>query len=296
MDLGFTLPPLGDQQPRWTGAAFEVGGESRRVLAYGGQSEGWSNDLAMLQDESGGQHFMENATRTQAINQLRRHLPPGRPVIMEVGCSGGYFIRLLAATFPEAVVVGADYPLAFITRLAETLDDIPLIQFDLTDCPLPDNTFNAVVLLQVIEHIEDHEAAIRQLYRILKPGGVVLLEVPAGRRLYDAFDEYVGHFRRYDMGELTALVRGAGFEVLSRSHLGFLLYPAFWATKRLNQIRAPKTAGERREMVRGLIKTSMRPGRIGGVLMKIEEWLRQRVYLPVGMRCLMTARKPTVTP
>ena len=296
MDLGFTLPPVDGQQPHWTGSTFEVAGENRRVLAYGGQSEGWSDDLAMLQDESGGRHFMEDATRTQAINQLHRHLPPGRVAIMEVGCSGGYFIRLLAATFPEAVVVGADYPLAFITRLAETLDDIPLIQFDLTVCPLPDNAFDAVILLQVIEHIEDHEAAMRQLFRIVKPGGVILLEVPAGRHLYDAFDEYVGHFRRYDMAGLTALVQNAGFEVLDRSHLGFFLYPAFWSTKRMNQIRAPKTAEARREMVRGLIKTSMRPGRVGGVLMKIEEWLRQRIYLPFGMRCLMTARKPKVSP
>jgi hypothetical protein len=47
-------------------------------------------------------------------------------------------------------------------------------------------------------------------------------------------------------------------------------------------------------MVRRLIVSSGRPGRLGGVLMRFEEWLRRHLYLPVGMRCLMTVRKPKV--
>ena len=295
MDIGFDLPCVdgASGRPIWTGHGFEVDGRLQPVLAYGGGDDsGWSDDLAVLQDVSGGQHFMEVATRTRTINELKRHLPNPAPVIMEIGCSAGYCLQALSSAFPRARLIGADYPLPSIARLAEKQTDIPLIQFDLSRCPLPDDCCDAVVLLQVLEHIENDGAAMGHLFRIVKPGGIVIIEVPAAPHLYDAFDEYAGHFRRYDMASLEKLARSAGFSTVDRSHLGFLLYPAFWITKRLNQWRAPKTKEAREEMVRSLIVSSMRPGSIGGRLMALEEWLRRRVYLPVGMRCLLTVRKP----
>jgi SAM-dependent methyltransferase len=63
-----------------------------------------------------------------------------------------------------------------------------LLHFDLRHCPLPDGSFDGVILLNVLEHIKEDAAALRQIARILKPGGIAAIEVPAGRGLYDIYD------------------------------------------------------------------------------------------------------------
>ena len=131
---------------------------------------------------------------------------------------------------------------------------IPLIQFDLTRCPLPDNFADVVVLLNVLEHIGDHEAAVRHLFRITRPGGAVIIELPAGSSLFDVYDRVLMHHRRYDMPDLVGLLQRAGFVIERKSHLGFFLYPAFYLSKRLNQRRYPEGAAvNEQEIVAGMI-------------------------------------------
>jgi SAM-dependent methyltransferase len=162
----------------------------------------------------------------------------------------------------------------------------------LTACPLPDASVDAAVLLNVFEHIEDEAKAMAELYRILKPGGVLVLEVPVGPGLYDVYDELLHHYRRYSMGAFTRLVRGAGFEVAWRSHLGFFLFPAFAAVKLLNRWRFRGGAKLKREKVAAQIAGSRRSG-LADAVMRFERALGRRISLPFGIRCLVVARKPT---
>jgi len=147
------------------------------------------------------------------------------------------------------------------------------------------------VLLNVFEHIEDETKAMAELYRILKPGGILVLEVPAGPGLYDIYDELLRHYRRYSMGAFRTLVRGAGFEVAWRSHLGFFLYPAFAAVKLMNRWRYKDAGDIKREKVASQIAGSRRPG-LADALMRFERALGRQVSLPFGIRCLVVARKP----
>jgi len=198
--------------------------------------------------------------------------------------------------FSTARVIGADYTLGTLAAISGAFPGIPLLQFDLTCCPLPDCSVDAVVVLNVLEHIERDDSALRQLYRILKPGGVLIIEVPAGPELYDDFDAHLMHFRRYTSRGLEALVRTLGFKPMFKSHLGFLLYPAFWWVKRLAQWRGylPGTdvAAERQHGVIRRIKATNRVRSAGEVLMAIEDRLRHRVHLPFGIRVLMTCQRP----
>jgi SAM-dependent methyltransferase len=293
LSVALPAPPGVDAVPVWTGTSFLLGATSRRVLAFGSDESGWSDQLYELhEDLVGDDHFMDVASRRHALGALDRFLPGPGGTILEIGCSGGYFLRDLAAHRPAAEIIGADYTLGSLERLGRGLAGIPLLQFDLRRCPLPDASVDAVVLLNVLEHIEQDDVAMAQIHRILKPGGVMIAEVPAGPGLYDVYDRHLMHFRRYDMPRFQALAEGGGLEVVARSHLGFWLYPPFWLTKKLNRLRPPSTEAKAERRVEASMAATRRTGGVGHAVMRLEAWLRRYVYLPFGIRCLITARKP----
>jgi len=78
---------------------------------------------------------------------------------------------------------------------------------------VPDSSVDYVYTLNVLEHIQDDQDAIANLFRCLKPGGRLLVYVPAFQLLYSSMDDHVGHFRRYRRGTLVTSLRQAGFEV-----------------------------------------------------------------------------------
>jgi SAM-dependent methyltransferase len=212
-----------------------------------------------------------------------------RPVIIDIGCSSGFMLRLLREEFPMAAVLGADYVRGPLEALARDLPGVPLLRLDLTRCPLPDKSVDGIVLLNVLEHIENDESALAHVARMLKPDGLVVIEVPAGPGLYDVYDKLLLHHRRYKMAEVIDKASRNGLEVVEKSHLGFLLYPPFWMTKKRNQ-RYLSESEEFQKMVvsRNITTASSLP--IMHKLLELEAILRKLVYFPCGIRCLLTCR------
>jgi SAM-dependent methyltransferase len=293
----FPRPGDPSRRARWNGQVFDLGRETARILAYEIASSGWTDDLTRLHEEAGGSdHFIDLASRAHALDEVCRSVSRAPSVILEVGASSGFLLRDLVARFPDHVVIGSDYTRGTLETVAQRLPGVPLLQFDLAQCPLDDDFADVVIALNVLEHIENDEAAVRQLLRIMQPGGRLILEVPAGSALFDVYDRALMHFRRYDMPDLVALLRRAGFIIERRSHLGFFLHPAFWVSKRLNQIRYRNSAAKDEQgIAAAMIQASRRSGPLARLVMDVERFLRRRVYLPVGVRCLVTCRKPDVT-
>ena len=151
------------------------------LLAYTVGDSGWTDDLTTFhEDNAGSDHFIDRASRAHALAQVKRHAHGPAPVVLEVGCSSGFFLEELRRKMPHALIMGADYVRGPLDQLAARRQDVPLLQFDLTKCPLPDASVDVVVLLNVLEHIGNDEAAVREVSRILRPGGAVVIEVPAG--------------------------------------------------------------------------------------------------------------------
>jgi SAM-dependent methyltransferase len=95
---------------------------------------------------------------------------------------------------------------------------------------IPAGSVDYVYSLNVLEHIEDDRAALKEIHRILRPGGRLLLYVPAFQVLYSSMDERVGHFRRYRRRPLSDLVREAGLCVENSAYadsVGFLAALAY---------------------------------------------------------------------
>jgi SAM-dependent methyltransferase len=290
-----TFPPVsaGEAPPVWNGGAFIRSGKSTRVLVYEVGESGWSDELTELHESAteSGTHFIDVASRNHAIKELKRALGTKPASIMEVGCSAGHLLADMRRSLPNAMLTGGDYTLGTLVKLGEKMPGIPLVRFNLADSPLPSDTYDAMVLLNVLEHIENDTAATKHIVRMLKPGGVAVIEVPAGPELFDDYDRQLQHFRRYTLPGLCKMIEGAGLKVERRNYLGALIYPAFFLAKKLSQ-SSPKPAEEREQHVTSAIGATSRLNPIGHAIMVLEEGMSRAIEFPRGIRCVVTARKP----
>src|SRR3989338_3711064 len=289
MKFPFALPPksFGAPIPVWTGKGFQVGREIFPVLEYSYDRQGWSDDLTAFHEEAAGaDHFIDLASRSYALHQVCNYCGQRSSVILEVGCSSGFMLRSLLNHFPSAFVMGSDVVDGPLKQLAAALPHLPLLRFDLVHCPLPDNSIDIVIMLNVLEHIENDKAAMNQVYRILKSGGVAIIEVPAAPHLYDAYDELLCHFRRYRLASLRSLAVQTNFQIIKASHLGCFIYPGFWLVKKKNRRLLSKEGAIKRSLVEKNIRRTG-SNSILKTLMKLELSIGKTLSYSFGIRCLL---------
>lgn len=164
-------------------------------------------------------------------------LPPAS--ILEAGCGWGTNLQALEAGGYE--VTGLDV----YRRALERLDrpHRQLIEADLS-LGLPDSlpAYDCVLALDVIEHIDEDSKAIRELGRLLKPGGRVIVSVPSLPDLYSEFDAIQGHRRRYTAQSLRACLEAAGFVVEDILWWGQWMVKPLRARKRRSRSRPGDTS------------------------------------------------------
>jgi SAM-dependent methyltransferase len=137
----------------------------------------------------------------------------------------------------------------------------------------------------VIEHVPDDRAALQELRRVLRPGGSLLVTVPALEMLSSAHDEANGHYRRYTLGELRRSVAEAGFTVVHATYFNTLLFPAVLASRTLGNLRGKSGGSDVAEVSRPLNTL------LEGVF-SLEAPLAGRARLPFGVSLLCFACKP----
>jgi SAM-dependent methyltransferase len=284
------LSPIGDR-PRWQGEYFLVGQERNQVLCYEAADSNWRPELTALHEvEAGSNHPIDQASRTLAVRSLRRFTPQQDIIVLDVGCSSGFLLEELRQAEPKMALIGADFIRQPLSVLACRLPGVPLLQFDLRKCPLPDQCVDAVTALNVLEHIDRDAVALRQIWRILKPGGLAHIEVPAGPHLYDIYDEHLMHHRRYELQHLVGTAREAEFEVLKATHLGVLMYPVFAWVKRKNRRFLHRPTEEKQQIVSRQIRTTSH-SHLLRVLLRLETAIGDTIDYPFGIRCVLILRK-----
>ena len=279
-----------DAAPQWDGQHFKVGESRCRVLAYDTDYSHWNDSLTSLHEtEAGRDHPIDKASRQLAVSSMML-LEKADPLILDVGCSSGFVLEDLRQSIPKASLIGADYIRGPLEGLASRMPEMPILQFDLRKCPLPDSCVDGITCLNVLEHIDDHEAALGEIFRLLKPGGVAHIEVPADPTLYDIYDEHLMHHRRYRLKELLKMAQGKGFQVEKGTHLGFTVFPAFWIVKRRNRRKLDLPPENKAIIVAAQIR-STRTNPLFAILTQLELLIGRYLSFPRGIRCVCVLRK-----
>ncbi len=143
------------------------------------------------------------------------------PAILDVGCGTGATVSLLEH---YGTVTAIDVSVQAIQYCKEQ-GRSRLCQADGSWLPFASESFDLVTALDLLEHVEDESGGLRELSRVLKSGGRILLSVPAFMFLWSDFDRFSGHYRRYSKRELRRSVEEAGFEVTKLSYFNMILFP-----------------------------------------------------------------------
>jgi SAM-dependent methyltransferase len=166
-------------------------------------------------------HWWFTARRDILLSVTRRFVPEGG-TLLDVGCGTGYFMEAVGDRY---TAWGVD-PSPLSVRMCHERGLRNVVQgtaYDLS--ALGDRRFDAIYFLDVIEHLDDEARAVREGLRLLRPGGLIVITVPAFMFLWSEHDELNHHRRRYRRPQLEALLRGTGLAVERLTYFNFYLFP-----------------------------------------------------------------------
>lgn len=153
--------------------------------------------------------------------------------ILEVGSGIGNFTKLLVR---YGNVWASDISKEYLNKIKTEVPEIKgigIADIEKAKYFFKNQRFDAIVCLNVVEHIQKDDQALLNLYKLLKPKGVLILIVPSGMSLYGKIDEAIGHFRRYDKNKLEKKVHKLGFKVLQKRVLNFVGGIGWWGSGKL---------------------------------------------------------------
>ncbi len=180
-------------------------------------------------------HWWFRGRREIVARVLEARLPAGASVL-DVGCGTGFVLERLAERYevtglePDESVRARAHPSIAGRLLPGGSDDLSALR---------GHAFDAVLMLDVLEHVDDDVGALRQVGMALAPSGLLLATVPANPKLWSQHDVLNEHRRRYYSSMLTEAMRAAGYRVILLTHINSRLYPLAW----VHRIAARSTMG-----------------------------------------------------
>jgi SAM-dependent methyltransferase len=205
--------------------------------------------------------------------------------LLDVGCGTGYALNWLRGRYAVECAYGVDLsPHAATLWRLSNLDTVALAS---ADClPFSADAFDLVTCFDVIYQLDDASArrAAGELYRVLKPGGLLFIREPAYEWMRGGHDVAVATRHRYTRGELRRLLQAAGFETRRTTYANSLL---FWAAVPHRLLSRLKGSGES-----DVKPTSPWMNRFFGGALAVESKVVRRMTFPFGLSVIVVARKP----
>ena len=251
------------------------------------ESDGFSAAYfaGLARDEEG--HFWFESRNALLTWAVRRYFP-GAKSLLEIGCGTGFVLTGLHRALPDLAISGSEIFLCGLEFASRRLPGVQLYQMDARRIPF-EQEFDVIGAFDVIEHIEEDQLVLHQMFRAVRPGGGILLTVPQHPWLWSTVDDISFHKRRYRRRELISRVRSAGFTVTRCASFVSLLLPLMMAA-RLSQKHAAEIDR------RAEFKISPRTNSLMRGVMRIERSIIQSgVNLPAGGSLFLIAHRPAAS-
>ncbi len=201
--------------------------------------------------------------------------------ILDAGTGTGANLRMLIERgYTNAC--GLDFSDDAIRYCAEK--GLTVRQGSLTEMPFEDCSLDFVLATDVIEHIDNDRRALQEIHRVLRPGGRVLITVPAFRSLWGYNDDRAHHRRRYRLPELRERVSESGLVLCEIFYFNYILFLPIWLARTL-AYRLAKTAKNESEINSAALNALLLR------LFRFDTWTAERMHPPFGVSILALAEK-----
>ena len=213
------------------------------------------------------------------VEDICRRVTDRRPRILDVGCGTGANLLMLSEYGDAEGVDISEDALAFCRERG--LEKVRLGAAE--KLPYADGTFDLVTALDVVEHMDDDLAGLREMRRVLRPGGRVLLFVPTFMFLWGVQDDVSNHRRRYRLPDLRHVLEKAGFEIERTTYANITFFLPILLMRKLMRVAGITAASENNINVPAL------NGVLGRVL-GAESFVLRHMNLPFGVSGLCVAK------
>ena len=159
--------------------------------------------------------------------------------LLDIGCGTGYTLMELKKRGWKT------YGIEIEKKMVEKAKSLGLDQVkegDAVKLPWSQNKFDAVLMLDVLEHVREEEKALAEAYRVLKQGGILILNCPAYNWLWSYHDDSAKHMRRYTRRQLKQKVIKTGFSIDKATYLNWLLFPIVAGVRLVSRLGRGKAA------------------------------------------------------
>lgn len=240
----------------------------------------WYAELATL--EEGNFWFV---SRNRLIAWIAHRYLPQDADYLELGCGTGFVLKMLRKEFPRWRITAAEAHAEGLRFASDRAGPgVAFQQMDARAIPYRD-AFDMVGAFDVIEHIEDDAAVLREIHASLRPNGWFFASVPQHMFLWSKYDEASCHFRRYSMRQLAEKLDRVGFGIVETTSFNSLLLPLLLASRMLN--------ARQRDVD---VLDELRLGSMSNALLSLVLWfefalIRLGIRWPVGGSRLVLAQK-----
>jgi SAM-dependent methyltransferase len=240
-------------------------------------------NIAALEAE----HWYYSGKRRFVRDWILRTRPPApNDVLLDCGAGTGVFAEEMAKSCRVFVLDDHEESLQ-ILRTRFKPEQILSLAGDRV--PLPDESLEYVTALDVLEHVPDDAAVVRGFQRLLKPGGLAVVTVPASMALWSDWDVALHHFRRYARPQLRALFPDEQWNVVYVNYTNVLVYPPVWF---LRKWRSWTTRGKRASVGEGRAEDRMPPPVVNRLLRSLfVHTARSPFPFPFGVSLLLVAQR-----
>ncbi len=231
---------------------------------------------------AGETHWWYRSTRALLRQLIEPHLT-ARPGALHLDAAGGTGATGGWLTEHGPAVI-ADFEQFALQAAVHDFPGYLAVRGDLNHLSFMDESFDSVLCVTALCHRmnPDPAAIVSEFARIAKPGAIVALMEPGGKRLWRSHDDVTHTGRRFSVAELSEMAHGAGLEVLRATSAYSFLVPPAWLMGIVERGKAKSDVGRNQSGLGGLL----------GVLAAIERRFLRRFSLPFGLSAIVIARRP----